>query len=474
MQRRCWFVLVPAGARAAARPRLALLLVALVATGCEVDPPSAVEAGLPVADGSAEAGALALAEDARSAGWDAHAELAADPSGQPISGPSTGAGASAGGPHDRDAASSERVDDGATPAIVGQDDAGVVPPPLETDGKPLDEATDDWTYVEFPETQCRDGSAAAIMVKRGTDAHKLVIYLEGGGQCSDLETCSANPFFASTWVLVMGVFAATGGIFDFDNPENPLRTWNFVYVPYCTGDRHWGGNADANVPEAGPQRFVGYLNLKKFLKRIVPTFRDATDVLLTGISAGGFGVLGTSTLVQRAFPNVKVKTINDSGPVLSAPVYAPCWHERHRTLWKLEQTILADCGQACLGESEFGVAYPLFVARTFADRPTGLIASTGDFVERSFYGIGNDQCTNKLAPLFLAEPGISQADYRSSLMAFRERIRPFANAGTFFLENDEHTWIASDAFYSTNVGGVRLVDWFSKIVRGEPAGHAGP
>ena len=27
-----------------------------------------------------------------------------------------------------------------------------------------------------------------------------------------------------------------GGIFDFDNPANPLRGWSFVSVPYCTAD----------------------------------------------------------------------------------------------------------------------------------------------------------------------------------------------------------------------------------------------
>jgi hypothetical protein len=328
--------------------------------------------------------------------------------------------------------------------------------------------------VEFPDTQCRDGSPAAIMVKRGTDARKLVIYLEGGGQCSDVETCAQNPFFAATFALTMGIFTATGGIFDFDNPENPVGAWNFVYVPYCTGDRHWGANPDADVPDVGPQKFVGYSNLKSFLNRIVPTFRDATDVLLTGLSAGGFGALGASTLVQRAFPDVKVRTVSDSGPLVTAPVYAPCWQERHRTLWKLDETILADCGQACTGKREFAGDYAAFLARTFADRPTGLIASAGDFFERSFFGIGQDECTHKLDLFFLTEPAISYEAYRENLMSYRELLRPFANAGTFILDNEEHGWIHTDDFYTVSVAGVRLVDWFGKIARGEPAGHAGP
>jgi hypothetical protein len=227
------------------------------------------------------------------------------------------------------------------------------------------------------------------------------------------------------------------------------------------------------VPNVGPQQFVGYLNLKKFLKRIVPTFRDATDVLLTGISAGGYGAANTSFLVQRAFPSVKVKTIIDSGPMLPTSVYAECWQERHRTMWKLEDSYLGDCGSACPNKNDHSLDYGVFLARAFADRPSGLISTTADSVERSFLGIGNDHCTGKVDLLFSA-PGISAAKYREGVLAYREKVRPFANFGTFLMDSDEHTFIATDNFYTASSGGIRLRDWFAKILTGEAPGHVGP
>ena len=66
-------------------------------------------------------------------------------------------------------------------------------------------------------------------------------------------------------------------------------------MPYCTGDVH-GGDKDT---ELGGQirHFHGYRNIAKYLEQWVPTFPDADNVLLAGISAGGW--FGEGSLLKE-------------------------------------------------------------------------------------------------------------------------------------------------------------------------------
>jgi hypothetical protein len=126
---------------------------------------------------------------------------------------------------------------------------------------------------------------------------------------------------------------------------------------------------------------------------------------------------------------------------------------------------------ACPNQKDYAVDFGLFFARTFADRPVGLIESMEDSVERILFGASLDNCTRGID---LLDPGISAAAFRQELLGFREKIQPFANFATFFPESDVHTWIAADEFYTISAGGVRLVDWFEKIANGANPGYAGP
>jgi hypothetical protein len=337
-------------------------------------------------------------------------------------------------------------------------------PPFETSGKPLDAADKAWTYIEFPDTSCRDGSKAGIAISKNSSSKKLMIFLEGGGACFDLQTCLTNP-------ANVGRQSAekTAGVFDRANMQNPVRDWNYVYVPYCTGDTHGGDNEAANVPGVGPQKFVGYANMKKFLDRVVPTFKDATDVLLTGISAGGFGAAQNAVLVQRAFQNVKVKAIDDSGPPLSKVAIAECLQDLWRTSWGLDKTFLADCGAACPNKKDYAQDYGLFLAKTFSDRSSGLIEATEDGIISGFFGIGSNNCTG----ILLATP-VPGATFKAELLAFREKVRPYSSFSTYFPTGTQHTWISGPSFYTGSAGGVKLVDWFRRIVNDEIPGHVGP
>lgn len=332
-----------------------------------------------------------------------------------------------------------------------------------------------WTYTEIPNTQCRDGSPAGVAVNLHRPSKKVLIYLEGGGWCVDELTCSLNVTSASAYAALLGWALGVGGQFDRADPQNPIRDWNYVYVPYCTGDLHSGANPDGYVPNVGPQRFVGYLNMQEFLRRIVAAFPDASDVLLSGGSAGGIGALRTSILTQRAFPNVRVKVVSDSGPPVSKSVYAPCLQQRERAFFALDRTILADCGADCSDPDDAWLQFGIFVAKSFSDRPSGIIEAIEDALFRGFLGAGNDNCTATAL-----DRSVAAAPFRADLLAFRERVSGYASFGTFYPNNDLHTWTSGIAlpvfgdFHAGSAGGVRLVDWMAKLVDGQTPGNAGP
>src|SRR5262249_46178950 len=161
---------------------------------------------------------------------------------------------------------------------------------------------------------------------------KLFIYLEGGGACFNGVSCIGNSgSFGSTDFNSWKTGGGTSGIFDATNAANPVKDWNAVYVPYCTGDVHAGNLTGVNISGiGGPQNqsFVGYANVGLYMSRIVPTFTGVTEVLLTGESAGGFGALYNYDRVAQDFCPTPVVLVDDSGPPMSDTYLAPCLQTR--------------------------------------------------------------------------------------------------------------------------------------------------
>jgi hypothetical protein len=344
---------------------------------------------------------------------------------------------------------------------------GAVDPPASDagtgSGEPLTVPDGTWTYVDFADTQCRDGSPAGLAVSRNAESDKLMIFLEGGGACFDTLTCAGNPANAAGQRAEIKT-----GLFNRARSENPVKDWNVVYVPYCTGDVHGGTNADGIV-DGVPQKFVGRRNLEKFLARIVPTFPDVDQVLLTGISAGGFGAALNVELVQRAFGEVPVTMIDDSGPPMSSAYVPECLQERWRTTWGFDQSFLADCGADCPNPNDYAIDYMKHVASTYPDRMGGLIETTGDSVITLFFGFGASDCMS-----FLPVP-VSATTFEAGLLDFRVTAKSFDNFGTYYIADTTHTWLRGDSLYlRTSPDGVKLIDWYRDIIEGRAAAHVGP
>jgi len=255
------------------------------------------------------------------------------------------------------------------------------------------------------------------------------------------------------------------GIFNRDDPDNPLRTWNFVFVPYCSGDVHAGNRSDGAVDGGGPQQFFGYRNLDAFLSRIVPTFAGARQVLLAGSSAGGFGVLLNADHVARWFAPVPVTVVSDSGPPMPSSVVGACLEQTWHDLWGFDQGPMPDCAGDCPSSSDYMIDFVLHFGWRYPSYRAGLTSSNHDGNISLFFGFGQKGC---------AGGTVAPADYQAGLMSVRGQVQaqgtPF---GTYYIPSTQHIWLMSDTGFATSVNGVPLKQWLAELLAGTVT-HVGP
>src|SRR5947207_2143905 len=93
-------------------------------------------------------------------------------------------------------------------------------------------------------TICSRGTEYAYFVIPGAK-DKVIIEFEGGGACWDQKTCGfASSLFKETVDIEKHMVDLAGSQtwYDHANPNHPMKDWTHVFIPYCTGDIHWGDN----------------------------------------------------------------------------------------------------------------------------------------------------------------------------------------------------------------------------------------
>jgi hypothetical protein len=328
-----------------------------------------------------------------------------------------------------------------------------------------------WVWVDVPEAHCRNGSATGFGVNANSASNKLMIFLEGGGACFNALTCGTNPSAASASTFRGG----TAGIFSRTDMANPVHDWNFVDVPYCTGDVFAGNKPDGSVPGVqGTQQFVGYTNVAEFLKRIVPTFPGVTQVLLTGVSAGGFGAAANYPPVARAFAPAPVVLLDDSGPSMRDPYLATCLQQEQVNLWGFDSTILAECGSDCPDHNNYPVDAAKHVAKAFPSAKLGLVEATGDNTITAFFGFGQNNCTGSFTT------PLSEPQFTAGLTDLRMQLSAYPNYGSFIFKGTRHTSLSTQSAFDTQTattadgGSVLLKDWIRDLVVNGQVTNVGP
>jgi Pectinacetylesterase len=131
-------------------------------------------------------------------------------------------------------------------------------------GMPFPPATPkEWTWVPIAGAKCMQGQPTGVFIKASPTPgqKKLAVYFEGGGACFNLFTCATardEPHPSAP---------GTGGEFDISDPRNPYRDYNWIWIPYCSGDVHAGDSHHEFEDE--DRFFSGRNNVKLIMDRAV-------------------------------------------------------------------------------------------------------------------------------------------------------------------------------------------------------------
>ncbi len=319
-------------------------------------------------------------------------------------------------------------------------------------GEPLEGEDRRWNFVPFPGTRCQDGSTTGLGVSLSASSQNVLIYLQPGGACFDERTCADqdnaapfafNRFGITEFSLISAAplfFGDFPGVFARNAASNPFRDWNHVFVPYCSGDVHFGQapQGAARTQDATPRPQLGAANMRAFLARLVPTFGDARQIVLAGSSAGGFGALLNYPRVQAAFGDIPVTAISDGSPPLRDAFLAPCLQTRWRELWNFAATFPSDCSECVVPQGTGGLyRYLEYLSRRYPDRRFAVLADDEDAVMRDYYAYGDNgsACAYLGAPL----PAATFRDGVEDLLA--QVIAPLPNFFSYVRPGEGHTFL---------------------------------
>ncbi|KAJ1286601.1 hypothetical protein BS78_03G364900 [Paspalum vaginatum] len=163
---------------------------------------------------------------------------------------------------------------------------------------------------------CLDGSPAGYHLRRGfgSGAHSWLIYLQGGGWCNTVKSCSDRKTteFGSSKFMRAVEFT---GILSNHHLENPdFYDWNIVVIRYCDG-ASFAGDAEGEDLDGTKLFFRGLRIWEAVVDELMAKGMDnAKQALLTGCSAGSLAALLHCDNFRGRFPQeVSVKCLSDAG-----------------------------------------------------------------------------------------------------------------------------------------------------------------
>lgn len=324
----------------------------------------------------------------------------------------------------------------------------LTPQPVEIDGVTYD-----------PTCSGAPGSdpAFSFWARRGTE-NNLVVYFDGGGACWDDVTC-AVPMLAREGGRSEGFYKAElmptdnprrmSGLFDLNNPRNPVRNWSFVFVPYCTGDVHSGSNdATYHNPDTGEAYTIhhrGADNFRVVLEWMRANFAAPDHILVSGSSAGAYGAATHYARIRDAFPAGQAAMLGDAGQGVTTPDFL----ERRNGNWRYQ-----------LPENVFGADAQLtsdddIVSALAAHYPNDRFAqytTAHDQTQAGFYALMGAQNACRA----WAEKMVRDLARRQSAPNFRSYLAAGAS----------HTILRERLFYTEQSGGAPFADWVAELVNG--------
>lgn len=316
---------------------------------------------------------------------------------------------------------------------------------------------DGWNIIET-DGVCAPGTDYEFYVLPGS-MDDLHLYFFGGGACWNAETCN----FRNGGTYAPAVFfpfydgEPGGGIFNFENPANPIAEYTQVLLPYCTGDVHIGNATRTyRAPNAlGFEvdleiQFAGYANTLDVLDWVYANLDDPQRVFVSGSSAGAIGAAFYAGLVAEQYPDARVVALADAGGGFRTEKLRPVIET-----WD-SASILPEWAEYSGLTNETITFQDYFIAST-AHNPNLTMAQ---------YNNAYDEVQILFQELMGDDP--DEIDLLERLSANYAEIE----AGTdrfvaYTAPGEAHTILGDGGVYRLEVDGVRFIDWLDDLLAGQ-------
>jgi hypothetical protein len=306
-----------------------------------------------------------------------------------------------------------------------------------------------WQHIDpGGDTVCLRGTSFSFWARQA-DPARLLIYFQGGGACWDFGTCSPGSGIVKEFVAASDHPRFLRGIFDDDHPDNPFAGWSMIFVPYCSGDLHWGNHPQTY--DSGRHRLEvqhrGFANSAAALDWAEARFHTAEAVFVAGCSAGSVGSAAQAPYVIERFGPASFAQLGDSFSfVHPRPGELPPGFHDHDNLPGWIPALQA------MPPEDFNLTdYYAAVAGHYSQHTFAQFNFYADRVQQQFFaGLGGP-------------PGGFSAYLAASLAEIEQRA---ANFRHFTAPGSEHCVLQLDRFYSLAVEGVSLRDWVAELAAG--------
>lgn len=321
------------------------------------------------------------------------------------------------------------------------------------------------TVVPGGDTICSDGSPYRFFVHPG-DPNKLLIEFEGGGACWSGSTCEADVYNRRV-LSDPGAAQSAGqlqGIYDRSNPGNPFKDFTHVYIPYCTGDLHWGNASTTYTGFAGNAYLIqhkGALNATTALNWAGTNVPAPSQVAVVGCSAGGYGAALWSAKIAQAYPGARLVELADS----AAGVVPEGFFRTTLTTWNVADAWPNFIPDLALDRQDPStLTLPRLytaVARFFPTAWFSQFNNRADAVQVFFYALSK----GSISPTDAIDWSAKMAANVEEISALNPNFRAYVAGGS------EHCIINRPSFYTQAVSGRKFSDWVGALLSGADPGQ---
>jgi hypothetical protein len=157
------------------------------------------------------------------------------------------------------------------------------------------------SLIDYPQARCMDNTIASYYLRLANNNNsRWLIYFDGGWFCYSNESCEFRRQYSPDFITSKNLNKKKF----FQGIISSFKQYNIIYAPYCSSDL-WSGSSN-KTSSHGYDIFHAIFHHQNY-------FLNAKQIIFTGFSAGGIGLLlNLPDLLPKFSSKIDLRVIIDS------------------------------------------------------------------------------------------------------------------------------------------------------------------